>query len=61
MDDDEKVVEVKTIKTEPPPTAAGITLLATGLVLCLGLIIYAVKYSEEETHPLPTAETTQSQ
>lgn len=56
MDDEEKVVEVRTVKTEPPATTSGITLMAVTMILGLGLIIYAVKYSGDAPQPSPAVE-----
>lgn len=59
MDDDAKIVEVKTAKAGPPPTTSGITLLAVAMIIGLGLIVYAAKYAGDAPQTPPPADTTQ--
>ena len=59
MADDERIVEVKTVKTEAP-SLSGITLLAVALIVAMGVVIYAVKYASEVTPPLETPTETQT-
>lgn len=53
MADDERIVEVKTVKSNAP-SLSGITLLAVALIVAMGVVIYAVKHAGEATPPLET-------
>ncbi len=59
MDDDEKIVEVRTVKTGPQATVGGITLMTVAMILCLGFIVYAAKYAGGSPTTIPS-ETSQS-
>lgn len=59
MAEDERIVEVKTIKTEAP-SLAGIALVAVLMVFAMGLIIFAVKQSGDTLPPLETPPQTQT-
>jgi hypothetical protein len=51
--DDERIVEIKTAKSNAP-SLSGITLLAVALIVAMGVVIYAVKRAGEATPPLET-------
>lgn len=53
MAEGERIVEVKTIKSDAP-SLSGITLLAVALIVAMGIVIYAVKHAGETTPPLET-------
>lgn len=42
--DDDDVIEVRTVKTEPAVSMVGAALTTIAFAFCLGLIIFAVKY-----------------
>jgi hypothetical protein len=56
MAEDERIVEVKTVKSEAP-SLSGIALLAVLMVVAMGLIIFAVKHTGETTPPVETPQT----
>jgi hypothetical protein len=58
MANDERIVEVKTVKTDAP-SLSGITLLAVALIVAMGVVIYVVKFAGEATPPLETPTQTQ--
>ncbi len=43
MNDDDEIVEVRAVKTEPAQSVGGIILLTASFAFVLGLIIYVVK------------------
>jgi hypothetical protein len=59
MAEDERIVAVKTVKSDAP-SLSGITLLAVALIVAMGIVIYAVKYAGEATPPLETPAQTQT-